>query len=465
MGRSARIPGQIRGNLHRLTAAMAAAAMLLTAGCAQQSLPTVPAAQAARSEAPPAQAACPTGLPADARCWRGTDSAGAPYLIAMPQSWNGVLVVHAHGGPALGAPDPKRADNDARRWAITVRAGYAWIGSVYRQGGVALTSASEDTERARQIFVAHIAQPRRTLLHGMSWGAGVAAKLAERVAPPGGESPYDAVVLTNGVLGAGTRSYDFRLDLRVVYQVLCGNHPRPDEPQYPLWMGLPENSALSRADLAARADECLGLRKPPAQRSAEQARKLDTLTKVVRIPERTVLEHLNWATWHFQDIAFKRTGGLNAFENREVRYTGSPDDAALNARVARYAADPRAQAIFDKDAGLSGRIGIPVLTAHAIHDPIAFVELEAAFRQTMARGGSADRLVQTFLDSPDHSILADAETATLFDAALRWAEHGEKPTPAGIAQRCETLRTRFGSHCRFLPDYQPAPLSSRSPPR
>ena len=54
--------------------------------------------------------------------------------------------------------------------------------------------------------------------------------------------PYDAVLLTSGVLGGGTRSYDFRLDLRVVYQALCNNHPRPDEPAYPLWMGLPANS-------------------------------------------------------------------------------------------------------------------------------------------------------------------------------------------------------------------------------
>ena len=45
----------------------------------------------------------------------------------------------------------------------------------------------------------------------------------------------------------GTRSYDFRLDLRVLYQQLCNNHPLPQEPQYPLWMGLPADGRQTLA--------------------------------------------------------------------------------------------------------------------------------------------------------------------------------------------------------------------------
>lgn len=39
--------------------------------------------------------------------------------------------------------------------------------------------------------------------------------------------PYDAALLTNGVLAGRSRGYDYRVDLRVVYQYYCGNHPRP----------------------------------------------------------------------------------------------------------------------------------------------------------------------------------------------------------------------------------------------
>ena len=65
-----------------------------------------------------------------------------------------------------------------------------------------------DTERLRRLFVAHVRQPRHTLLHGQSWGASVAAKGAEMFQTTAdGKRPYDAVLLASGVLaGAPTSS-------------------------------------------------------------------------------------------------------------------------------------------------------------------------------------------------------------------------------------------------------------------
>ncbi len=377
----------------------------------------------------------------------------------MPATWSGVLVVHAHGGPTLGTPASTRADEDAERWAITVKAGHAWAASVFRQGGVAVRAAAEDTERVRRIFVQHVAQPRRTVLHGQSWGAGVAAKAAEMW-----PASWHGVLLSSGVLAGGSLSYDFRLDLRVVYQHLCANHPKPDEPAYPLWMGLPSDSKLTRAELAERADACLGVRKPAPQRTAEQARKLKTIVDVIRIPESSVLGHLNWATWHFQDIAARRTGGGNPFDNQRVRYTGSSDDAALNAGVLRYRADPAATARFAADADPTGDIRVPVLTVHGISDATAFVEMQHHFRQVMERAGRSAQLVQTFVRSDQHSYLGDSTYPALFDALLDWIERDEKPTPAGIAQRCEAGTARWGA-CAFDAGYVPAPLETRVAPR
>jgi len=277
---------------------------------------------------------------------------------------------------------------------------------------------------------------------------------------------WDGVLLTSGVLG-GARSYDFRLDLRAVYQALCNNHPRPDEPAYPLWMGLPADSKLTRAELATRVDDCLGVRKRPEQRTPEQAARLKTVVDVIRIPEGSVLGHLNWATWHFQDIALRRTGGGNPFDNHRVQYRGSSDDAALNARVHRYRADPAARTRFAADTDPTGRIRVPALATHGIGDATAFVELQHAFRETMKAGGSADRLVQTYVDSREHSYLGDATYPPLFEALLAWVERGDKPTPAGIAQRCGELAARdgFSGGCRFVPGFEPPPLASRVPAR
>jgi hypothetical protein len=185
----------------------------------------------------------------------------------------------------------------------------------------------------------------------------------------------------------------------------------------------------------------------------------------VRIPERSLLGHLDWATWDFQDIVFKRLDGANPFGNIDAHYTGSADDDALNKQVARYAADPDALARFAQDTDPTGQISVPVLTTHAIDDPVAFVEMDSSFLATMQAAGTADHLVQTFVDEHEHSYLSDAEYPALMEALLAWATRGEKPTPQQVAERCTALLPRFGGACHFVPGYRPAPLTDRVTPR
>ena len=457
----------------------ATALAVLLAGCAQLGGQPDPATSTGAADVPvfsPEAAATPMACPADVlqqapgtRCLSGRDSAGAFYLIALPAGWQpgqGDLVLHAHGGPSLGAPTLARTVEDLQRWAIMPRAGYAWAGSSFRQGGVAVRAAAEDTERLRQLFVQQVGAPRRTLLHGQSWGASVAAKAAETYTRDAtGRRPYDAVLLTSGVLAGGSQAYQFRLDLRVVYQALCGNHPRPGEAAYQLWQGLPAGARMTQAELRSRVNDCLGLDQPAAQRTVEQRRKLDTLTQVIRIPASSVFSHLSWATWHFQDIAEHRSGGGSVFSNEGVRYTGSADDEALNAAVARYRADPAAVARFAADTDLTGRIPVPVLTVHGIDDPTAFVEMDDSFRRTMAAAGTAGHLVQTFTAHDTHSYLADPVYPALLDALQAWLSTSQAPTPQAVADRCEALAPRFGPGCRFQPGYRPPALATRVPER
>ena len=392
------------------------------------------------------------------KCFRGLDSANAHYLIVMPPKWSGVLVVHAHGGPSLGEPKASRADEDINRWAITVTQGHAWAGSVFRQGGFAVRSAAEDSERVRRLFVDYVAKPRRTLLHGQSWGAAVAAQAAEMY-----PASWDGILLTSGAV-AGARTYDFRLDLRVVYQYLCNNHPRPDEPAYPLNIGLSKDSALTRSELERRVDSCLGLRLAEAQRTPAQARALQTITDVIRIPASSIQSHLNWATWSLQDLVVK-VGGASPLGNQDVRYTGSVDDAALNQAVLRYRPDAAAKIRFEADINHQGIFRVPVLTAHGISDPTVFVESQHSLKARMAEAGTAPLLVQTFVDSSEHSYWGDEIYPPLFSALLTWVELGKAPTPKGIADSCRAMATSAAQGCRFNPDYVPKPMDSRIPKR
>jgi alpha-beta hydrolase superfamily lysophospholipase len=432
-------------------------AAALLAGCA-----TAPPAADLGPKA--AERPCDAALPAGTRCYVGRDSAGAYYGIAIPPGWDaarGALVVHAHGGPDLEPASERRVLADMKRWAITPKAGHAWVGSSYRRGGYGWTMAGEDVERSRALFVRDFGTPRRTLLHGQSYGGGVAAKLAEA---PAGKN-YDGVLLTNSMLGGGRRFLEFRFDLRTVYQHYCNNHPRPDEPQYPLWMGLPADSKMDLRELTARIDECTGVRKPAAQRTEQQKARLANILNVIKIREDYLVRHMEQATWLFRDLTQERLGGRNPFSNMGALYRGSSDDNALNAAVQRHAADRLAVGELARDSEPQGRVPMPVLTLHAIGDPTAFVELEAHYRQVLERGGSADRLVQVFTEDTDHSYLDDPEYPAAFTALLDWIDRGEKPTPAKVAASCLAGEARYGKGCNIQPAYQPAAIDTRVTPR
>ena len=247
LGHAARRPGRPgRGRpapsrrLMRGAALAAGTLAALLAGCAgtarqPEAAPHAVAPQVwqtlardAQAEPVPQPQACPKGVPADARCLGGTDRAGAHYLIALPAAWSGVLVLHAHGGPTLGPPLKSRAEEDLTRW-VDHRARRPCLGRLHlppgrrrgARGGRGHRAAAPDLRAPRG------AAPSAPCCTGRA-GAPAwlrSARRCTRPRPRAARAPYDAVLLTSGVLAGGTRSYDFRIDLRVIYQHLCGNHP------------------------------------------------------------------------------------------------------------------------------------------------------------------------------------------------------------------------------------------------
>jgi uncharacterized tannase-like protein DUF6351 len=407
----------------------------------------------------PPESPCPVVLLGKATCYSGQDADGAYYTIAVPKRWNRSLVVHTHGGPAMSY-DPSTTTKDLAEWAVLVEEGYAWAASSYRRGGYGVRMAAADTENVRRLFVERFGRPGRTYVHGQSFGGNVAAKVAETYGREPGA--YDGVLLTSGLLAGGSRGYDHRVDLRVVYQYYCRNLPRPAEPQYPLWQGLPVDSPLTPDDVLSRLRECTGT---DGDRTPAQQRNLDDITAVTSIPESSLPTHLLYATFLFQEIVGNRLGGRNPFGNDGVRYTGSHDDRALNAGVARFAADPTARRDLSYDSDLTGRVSLPVLTLHAIDDPSVFVEHEAAYRETLRGAGQDGHLVQTFTREAEHDELSVAEYATSLAALDTWVRTGRKPAPRSIASSCGTFDGTYGGGCFYDPGYRPSPYFTRIRPR
>lgn len=425
-------------------------------GALMLATPAVASAQAAAPDLSPLAAGapapinCPASVGREVRCLSGRDVNGAWYVIAMPTTWNRKLIVHAHGGPRSGDPEASDSLEDLDRFAVMVKQGYAWIGSSYRRGGYGVRMAAEDTDNSRKIFWAQFGRPTRTLLHGQSWGGNVAAKAAELYALDiEGRANYDGVLLTNGVLMGGTRAYQFRADLRAVYQFYCGNHPMRQDGAYPVWQGLPANATMTRAELRRRIVECTGVGLSQRDRRADQTRRLRDILAVTGIEEDELVAHMSWATFLFQDLVQRRLGGLNPFDNSRTVYVGSSNDTELNAGVERFVADTRAVARLAYDADLSGLIVAPTVTIHARHDPTVTYAAEALYAGSVSQAGRSDLLVQALTDENQHSKLEDGGYLTALDALENWIETGAKPDPADFQLRCMTLAPERS--CRFLP--------------
>lgn len=395
--------------------------------------------------------ACPASVAKVADCHSGRDAAGAWVLVAMPKDWNRRLVVHAHGGPRLGKPEAGDAVEDVDRFAAMVRGGYAWIGSSYRRGGYGVRVAAADVDSSRRLFWQQWGKPQRTLLHGQSWGGNVAAKVAELHAlDDDGHANYDGVLTTNGLLFGGTRAYGFRADLRAVYQFFCGNHPKADEARYPLWQGLPAGSTMTREELRRRVDACTGVDAKPSRRTAGQAARLRDILAVTGIAEAQLVSHLAWGTFHFRDLVQRHLGGRNPFDNRATVYQGSRDDAALNAGIARFAADPAAVATLAYDADLSGLIVLPTVTIHARRDPIVSADAQNAYATTVKAAGRSDLLAQFSSDEDDHSRLREASYMSALLALEQWLDRGAQPDRETIRSTCVAAGHDAGD-CLFDP--------------
>jgi alpha-beta hydrolase superfamily lysophospholipase len=393
---------------------------------------------------------CPQQIADVATCYSAKMPTGALVLTAMPKKWNGNLIVFAHGGPGpLPVNAAPLSAGGFARYAIEVKLGYAWVGSTYRYLGFGVRQSAEDTEQARQYFSDRFGKPKRTILHGASYGGLVGAKLIERYG-----KNYDGVFFNSGMLAGAIAGYQFRADLRAVYQYYCKNLPRPNEEQYPIWMGLPANSKLTLDELTARVDECTGIAKPTSARTEQQKKNLANILSVGGFRDIVLIRNMQYATFNFRDIA-AITKGKSPFSNMRSKYRGSDDDAALNRDVPRFESDPAGIAALKADAEPNAALSIPVVAIHSINDPQVSVKAEAAYRDLAKSTGSSARLVQAYTDEPAHTAQSDPEIAAALDALMQWVEKGTRPSPQSIAGACKSLSATVPGPCRYHPEFEP----------
>jgi pimeloyl-ACP methyl ester carboxylesterase len=401
---------------------------------------------------PPQPSTCITGLSSAATCYSGTQLSGATYQIAVPANWNGVLVIVARGATPVPATE-LRTFGGTRN--LLRDGGLALAATTYRSETPLARDATDDVEELRQIFVRKFGKPKRTVVWGLSFGGLVAAKCAERY------QTFDGVASLCGLVAGTLRSLYTQLDVRTVYQRYCRNLPRPDEPQYSLFLGLAPSSTMTSEEMQARVNECTGILLPAAQRTAQQRENLANILAVLRIPESGLLTQMDAATFLLKTFVQGTLGGHNPLQNTSVQYRGSTDDAGLNRDVTRYTAEAATANLLASADDPTGRLRVPVVTLHAIDDPRAFVENQAAYRATVEKAGMGSSLFQAFTNLGGHCTFTTAEQLATLQVLLDWIDTKTPPTQATLASACERYRTEFGTSCRFNATYQPQALDTR----
>ncbi len=415
------------------------------------------------------QAQCPPGLPPGTTCVPGQDTNGAFFLIAVPVNYNGRLVLWNHGyslspPAALGAADLGIGVG-------LLPLGFAAAASSYRPdavglGGWAVKDGAEDTENLRQRFVEVFGRPEMTFVVGASEGGLITAEIAERFGRDDqGNLNYNGCLPLCGPLAGGRRNWYGGFDLRVTYQFYCNNLPRPTELQYPLFFGLAPANTLTPTAVALRVNECTGVLQPPATRTPQQAANLANILGVTKTPESFLITDMFFATFALQELTLVRTHGLSPVTNLGVHYSGSTDDAALNAGVFRAGADPAATAFLISAYDPNGDLPMPTLTTHTIGDGLVIVENENAYRDTVQDAHKLRLLEQNYVNAGGHCQFTNSEVLASFQALLLWVENNVHATREEVALLCQQNAALLGDTCNFNLTFRPAALDTRIPDR
>jgi hypothetical protein len=415
------------------------------------------------------RAQCPTGVPPGTNCVAGVDTHGAFFLMAVPANYNGRLVLWNHGY-TLTPPAPLAA-GDLGPGLLALTQGFAAAASSFRPDAIGLSGwqvrdAAEDTENLRRRFVELVGRPHKTYIVGASEGGLITAETIERFARnEEGRRNYDGAMPLCGPVAGGDANWCGGFDLRTVYQYYCQNLPRPGEMQYPLYLGLAPGNTLRPQDVAARVNECTGVLQPAATRTPQQARNLANILGVEKIPESFLIIDMEFVTFGLQEVTLVRVDGLSPVTNLGVKYSGSSDDAALNAGVYRAGFNREAIEWLNRAYNPTGDVEIPTITMHTIGDGLVIVENEHEYREEFAEERDQRKLFQLYTNAGGHCEFSNSELAAAFEALVNWVEKKQPPTTDGVIAACTQFQTVFGDTCNINPTFRPGEFEARVPAR
>jgi pimeloyl-ACP methyl ester carboxylesterase len=288
---------------------------------------------------------------------------GAVYRLCMPVSepWNDDLVIWAHGyvdaTRPVAIPQEQLCLGDTFCIPEIVNGlGFGFITTSYRMNGL-VTTGVEDVAELVDLFTEEVGPPRRVYLVGASEG-GLVTTLAIERRP----DLFDGGLAACGPIGDFHRIVRYYGDFRVLFEYFFPGL-------------LPGTPAAIPEEVIDNWDPIWEETIRPAVLDPANASTLSQLLKTARAPyiasrPETIEETVHDALWYnvfaTNDIIAKLGG--QPYDNIGRRYYGSADDAALNSRVRRIAADPAALRAIDAALQTTGDLDRPLVTLHTLLD-------------------------------------------------------------------------------------------------
>jgi pimeloyl-ACP methyl ester carboxylesterase len=347
------------------------------------------------------------GITPVAGCADGVLEHGALYRICFPQSWNGDLVLYAHGYvPADRAIAlPSDAVGGQSISSTVTGLGYAFATTSYRANGLVAPEAADDlVELEATVRRLYRPDPGRSVIVGFSEGGLVATLAAEQY-----PDLFDGALAGCGPIGDFQAQLNYIGDFRVVFDYL--------------FPGVIPGTAVDIPDAVRSGWESTFV---PAIVGALAADP-DAGLELIRITGAAVAGNdpgsvaatavaILWYDIFGIADARARLGG-QPFDNSTRVYSGSADDAALNAGVARHSADPAALTALARFQ-TSGTLSVPLATLHTTGDEIVpFVQSEL-YGEKVTRAGKAALLRQSAIDRHGHCAFQGLEVLGAFSALM-----------------------------------------------